>query len=271
MTDYFVGDLQGCFDELDLLLRKIRFNHQKDHLYLVGDLIGRGPQAQETLDFLISHQSSIHPILGNHDLHFLAICHGIKKSKASDKYQSLLNSPQRQQYINYLRNLPLLIDFPNHNVVMSHAGISPQWDLTTAKKEAKKVEQWLKSNKYNQLLTAMYNNQINDWQQCNTVTEKAVFTINSLTRMRYCNANNQLDFTVNSSPFTNSNTLLSPWFQSQTILPAHYRCVFGHWASLSGHTNDPKFVALDTGCLWGEHLTAWDIKTNQFFQQKSLQ
>lgn len=271
MADYFVGDIQGCFDELDLLLRQLRFNHQRDHLYLVGDLIGRGPQAKETLDFLIAHQASIHPVLGNHDLHFLAIFHGIKKSKKSDKYDNLLDEPCLDKYIEYLRNLPLIINLPEHNIVMCHAGITPQWDLTTAIKQAKKVEDWLAGDQYTTLLSAMYNNKINDWRNCTSPIEEAIFTINSLTRMRYCFKDNSLDFKENGSPANNTNSFLIPWFKQQTHLPTQYRIIFGHWASLLGHTKNLQFIALDTGCLWGEHLTAWSLKSNQYFQQKSLQ
>lgn len=271
MADYFIGDIQGCFDELDLLLRQLRFNHQVDHLYLVGDLIGRGPQAQETLDFLISHQSSIHPVLGNHDLHFLAICHGIKKPKDSDKFEQILNSQHLPRYVNYLRHLPLIIELPKHKVIMCHAGISPQWDLITARKQAKDVTDWLIGDQLPTLLSAMYNNDINDWPSCTSPLEKAIFSINSLTRMRYCFNNNKLDFQENDSPSNNTNPSLTPWYTQQINLPTQYKVVFGHWASLLGHTNNPQFIALDTGCLWGEYLTAWALKSNKYFKQKSLQ
>jgi len=271
MADYFIGDIQGCFDELDLLLRKLRFNHEKDHLYLVGDLIGRGSQAQETLDFLITHQSSIHPVLGNHDLHFLAIAHGIKKTKESDKYDNLLRSPMLPTYIEYLRHLPLLINFPQHKVIMSHAGITPQWDLITAIQQASHVEQWLISDNYQELLARMYDNTINDWTYCNSTLEKAIFTINSLTRMRYCDTQKRLDFKVNCAPKENNNIELLPWFQLQTNFPIEYKVVFGHWAALSGVTQNKKFIALDTGCLWKKYLTAWNLQENHYFQQKSLQ
>lgn len=271
MADYFVGDIQGCFDELDLLLKNIRFNHQNDHLYLVGDLIGRGPQAKETLDFLISHQSSIHPVLGNHDLHFLAIANGIKKAKESDKYNQLLQSSKLPQYVEYLRHLPLIINFSQHNIVMCHAGITPQWNLTTAIQQASNVEHWLASDVYKDLLSAMYDNTINDWDGCDSSLEKAIFTINSLTRMRYCDTNKFLDLKINCAPAQNENTELTPWFDLQMNLPTQYKVVFGHWAALSGITNNKKFIALDTGCLWKESLTAWNLQENSYFQQKSLQ
>lgn len=271
MADYFIGDIQGCFDELDLLLRKLRFNHQSDHLYLVGDLIGRGPQAKETLDFLITHKSSIHPVLGNHDLHFLAISQGIKPAKGSDKYDNILGHPNLAQYIAYLRQLPLIINFPKHKAVMCHAGITPQWDLTTALEQASVVEKWLISDNYHELLTAMYDDTINDWNACNTSIKKAIFTINSLTRMRYCDANQLLDLKINCEPEHNKNINLTPWFVQTNNLSDKYKVIFGHWAALSGITKNKQFIALDTGCLWGKHLTAWHLQENHYFQQKSLQ
>jgi bis(5'-nucleosyl)-tetraphosphatase (symmetrical) len=271
MATYFIGDIQACFDEFDLLLKQLNFNHQRDHLYLVGDLIGRGPQAEETLAFLVTHQASIHPVLGNHDLHFLAIANGIKAVKANDKYDELLQSPHLPKYINYLRNLPLIIHLPAHQIIVAHAGISPQWNMTTAFEQAHLVEKKLASKNYITLLAAMYNNDINDWENCHTVQDKAVFTINNLTRMRYCHLSGHLDFSVNCSPQHNDDINLTPWFSQTSSIMDGYRMVFGHWAALLGVTNDPRFIALDTGCLWGNWMTAWQLESNTYFQQISLQ
>lgn len=271
MAHYFIGDIQGCYDELDLLLKKIKFNHQSDHLYLVGDLIGRGPQAVETLNFLMSHQQSIHPVLGNHDLHFLAISQGIKNSKVSDKYDKALSSPNLTKYIDYLRHQPLLIDLPHLNIIVSHAGISPQWNIMTAKKQAQRVEQHLSGPDYYSLLMAMYDNKINDWTACHSPLQQAIFTINSLTRMRYCHLDGTLDFTTNCAPADNTNDNIISWFDCNLSTLSGQRLIFGHWAALMGTTNKANLLALDTGCLWGNWLTAWCAETNAFFQQKSLQ
>lgn len=271
MANYFIGDIQGCFDEFHLLLKKIKFNPQSDHLYLVGDLIGRGPQALETLDFLLLHKHSIHPVLGNHDLHFLAISQGIKSPKANDKYDKLLASSKLSDYVNYLRSLPLLIDLPHLNIIVSHAGISPQWDASTAKTQAKDVENILLGSEYQSLLSAMYNNSINDWTTCHSQMEKAIYTINSLTRMRYCYHDSTLNFSQNCTPTENTNQKLIPWFQFHSPDMIKQQLVFGHWAALMGVTNNKKILALDTGCLWGNWLTAWCVETNTLFEQKSLQ
>lgn len=271
MATYFIGDLQACFDEFNLLLEQLNFNHQRDHLYLVGDLIGRGPQAEETLAFLLAHQASIHPVLGNHDLHFLAIANGIKKAKVNDKFDQLLRSSHLPQYVDYLRNLPLIIHLPQHRIIVTHAGISPQWSIITALEQAHLVEQKLVSESYVTLLTAMYNNDINNWDNCKTAQEKSIFTINSLTRMRYCHTNGSLDFSINCSPPQNIDNTLTSWFSQTSKRNNNYRYIFGHWAALLGTTNDDNFIALDTGCLWGNWMTAWKLESNTYFQQISLQ
>ena len=270
MANFFVGDIQGCFDELRLLLAKINFNHEQDHLYLVGDLIGRGPQAKETLDFLMQHQQSMHPVLGNHDLHFLAISQGIKQAKQGDKFNELLSSTHLSQYVDYLRNQPLLIILPEDNIVITHAGISPQWDVATAAEQASIVQNWLSGDNFITLLTTMYNNDINHWNECVTSTQRAVFTINALTRMRYCYNDGRLDFSTNCAPHKNTDLALKPWFDFN-LTPSDNTLVFGHWAALLGQTGQHKIIALDTGCLWGNLMTIWQSSTNTYFNQKSLQ
>jgi len=271
VATYFIGDIQACFDEFILLLQQVNFNHQRDHLYLVGDLIGRGPQALETLEYLIAHQNSIHPVLGNHDLHFLAISYGVKAAKKNDNFDCLLQSPHLAKYCDYLRNLPLIIHLPEHKIIVSHAGISPQWDIKNAIDNAQLVEQYLIGEQAKTLLTAMYNNSINDWQQCSTPLNKAIFTINSLTRMRYCDNDGHLDFYEKCSPSSNKDATLSPWFLQRASLNEDYRFIFGHWASLMGMTNNNQFIALDTGCLWQHWMTAWKLESNSYFRQNSLQ
>lgn len=271
MATYFIGDIQSCFNEFKLLLAQIDFNHHRDTLYLVGDLIGRGPQPKETLDYLIAHQSSIHTVLGNHDLHFLAVAAGIKQNNPSNKFDPLLNSNNLATYVNYLRQQPLAKYLESRQVFISHAGLPPQWDIPTAMAQSKQVEQLLKSDHYQQLLQVMYGNGINQWNENASNRDKAVFTINALTRMRFCHSDYQLDFSNKLSPTQNDNVNLIPWFEMKHQLAPQQRLIFGHWASLMGKTNNPKYIALDTGCLWGSWLTCWQLENNHFFRQKSLQ
>ncbi|MDP2559584.1 symmetrical bis(5'-nucleosyl)-tetraphosphatase [Psychrobium sp. 1_MG-2023] len=270
MATYFIGDIQACYSELELLLKKIAFNPQRDKLYLAGDLVGRGPQPCEVLDFVLLHRDSVHTVLGNHDLHFLAVSQGIKPLNANDNFSPLLNSPNRAQYIDFLRCQPLLISLDNDNLILSHAGITPQWTLPIAKAMAKKVSQQLQSTQWLDLLKAMYNNQLNSWNQDLTEQQQAIFSISALTRMRYCHHDGQLNFTEKCSPNKLTDHSLVPWFNVNA--PSHSsKLIFGHWAALLGETASTQHIALDTGCLWGNHLTAWSLEENKFFQQKSLQ
>ncbi|MGB0898649.1 MAG: symmetrical bis(5'-nucleosyl)-tetraphosphatase [Psychrobium sp.] len=269
MATYFIGDLQACFDEFILLLEQIEFDHQQDQLYLVGDLIGRGPKPKETLDYLIQHQFSIKSVLGNHDLHFLAVANNIKTNKDNDNFSPLLESARLNDYINYLRAQPLIRLLKDNELVVCHAGITPQWSLETAVTQASRVNAKLTSPHYKDLLEAMYNN-IADWQQCKTQQDELIFAINTLTRMRYCNEQGHLEFMTKVAPEENSNPTLTPWFNQQHSLISNQKIIFGHWASILGNTNHPQFIALDTGCLWGNWLTCWRYEDNSFFYQKSL-
>jgi len=270
MATYFIGDIQGCFDEFELLLQKLAFCPTKDTLYLAGDLIGRGPKSLETLAFVSKHRDIIFPVLGNHDLHFLAIANGIKRAKPSDRFEALLASPKLSEYVDYLRQQPLLIHLPQHNIVLSHAGITPQWDLCSAKQSAAMVEQYLQSNSYCHLLEQMYQIRGDDWDQANSKLEQMVFAINALTRMRYCHDDGRLDFTEKMAPPCTINASLSPWYQHPTRLGDDHRVLFGHWASLMGKTNSPQRIGLDTGCLWGNHLSAWQLENQQLTTVASL-
>jgi len=266
MASYFIGDIQGCFDEFEQLLTLIDFCPQNDTLYLAGDLIGRGPRSLATLEFVVAHQDCIHTVLGNHDLHFLAIANGIKAAKKSDCFDVLLASPQLATFVDYLRQQPLLINFPQHKLVLTHAGITPQWDLDTAIDAANNVSKQLTSKDYCTLLTQMYIGNNDDWSAANSELSKTIFAINALTRMRYCFRDGQLDFTTNCAPQQCLEPTLSPWFTLPSRLPADYTVLFGHWASLIGITNAKQFIALDTGCLWGNYLTAWRLEDQEIFQ-----
>jgi len=269
MATYFIGDIQGCFDEFELLLEKLAFCPTSDTLYLAGDLIGRGPKSLETLAFICHNKASIFSVLGNHDLHFLAIANGLKRAKPSDRFEALLASPNLPEYVDYLRQQPLLIDLPKHHIVLSHAGISPQWDLSSAQQAANKVSQYLRSDDYCHLLEQMYQVGSDDWRQVDSSLEQMVFAINSLTRMRYCYADGKLDFSQKKAPPCANNLPLTPWFELPTQLEPHYTSLFGHWASLMGQTNNEQFIGLDTGCLWGNHLTAWQLENRQRITQPS--
>ena len=258
MAIYLVGDIQGCYSELKALLKQVAFNHEIDQLYLAGDLVARGPDSLATLRFVKSLNLSAKVVLGNHDLHLLSVYAGIKKVKKQDKLDELLAANDIDDLMNWLAQQPLLQKIGNDDAYMSHAGISPQWNLQQAIEQASFASQLLSSKNRNQWLCAMYGEKPNDWQQAKTDEDKFRYTINAFTRMRYCYANKHLEFENKLAPKTSSSkeqqVKLLPWYElSSTINTTTW--IFGHWAALMGDCTAPNVYALDTGCVWGNHLT----------------
>jgi len=268
MALYLVGDIQGCFDELQLLLEKVQFDSAEDQLWLAGDLVARGPKSLETLRFIKSLGSSTNFVLGNHDLHLLAVHAGIKKSKAKDLLTDLINAPDFDDLMHWLAQHPLLLELPDKTAFMSHAGISPQWTLEEAKEQAMLAHQKLSSHERKKWLAVMYGEKPSQWQQATSYEEKFRYSINSLTRMRFVYKDGSLDFNCKDS-IDSAPDKLTPWFELSESLK-HTQWVFGHWAALMGKHSQRRLYALDTGCVWGNHLTMlrWDDK--KVFTQAAL-
>ncbi|WP_299490772.1 symmetrical bis(5'-nucleosyl)-tetraphosphatase [uncultured Shewanella sp.] len=270
MANYYIGDIQGCFDELTLLLDKVNFNPSKDTLWLVGDLIARGPKSLETLNFVKSLDNAAHCVLGNHELHFLAVHAGFHQVNPKDNLGTLLTNKHINQLVDWLREQPLCHINTKQHIIMTHAGIPPMWSLDTLITQTQAVSQQLTSSDYLKLIKSMYRNDINQWHDNLTQSEQAIYTINALTRMRYLHADLSLDFHEKSSPHDNSDIKLTPWFTHQPALAQDYTLIFGHWASLMGDVNNTHYKALDTGCCWGNYLTLWHQETNEHIIQKNL-
>ncbi|ABZ75488.1 bis(5'nucleosyl)-tetraphosphatase, ApaH [Shewanella halifaxensis HAW-EB4] len=271
MANYFVGDIQGCFDELTLLLDKVAFNPSKDCLWAVGDLVARGAGSLETLRFFKSLSGSAKVVLGNHDLHLLAIHGKLKRANPKDHLTALLAADDINNIIDWLRLQPLYQDWPEKRLIMTHAGVPPNWDLTTLRNEADLVSQALKSENYLQdLISEMYTNSVDEFHTGLTALEKQIYCINALTRMRYLKADGRLDFDCKSPLHDRDNDALVPWFIQASKLPDDYTVVFGHWAAIMGQTHLANRQALDTGCCWGEHLTLWHLESNQKIIQSKL-
>lgn len=254
MAVYLVGDIQGCFSELKALLEKVAFTPEVDQLYVAGDLVARGPDSLATLRFIKSLKQAAKVVLGNHDLHLLSVYAGIKKVKKQDKLDQLLAADDIDDLMNWLAQQPLLQQIDQDDAYMSHAGISPQWSLQQALELAKFANQKLSSLDRNQWLKAMYGEKPDDWQQVKTQEDKFRYTINAFTRMRYCYTDKRLEFKNKLSPQKQSNINLLPWYElSSTVKKTAW--VFGHWAALMGNCSVSNIYALDTGCVWGNHLT----------------
>lgn len=270
MSTLLIGDVHGCYAELRALLEQADFDPAKDTLWLTGDLVARGPDSLEVLRYVQSLGDSVRMVLGNHDLHLLAVYAGISRNKPKDQITPLLDAPDADRLINWLRRQPILQVDDKLKLVMAHAGISPQWDIATAQLCAREVEAVLSSDSYPLFLNAMYGDMPNSWINGLTGLQRLRFSTNALTRMRYCFPGGELDMICKDAP-GEAPSPLKPWFDLPSkVLDAGYSIAFGHWASLQGKGTPPQVYALDTGCCWGGELTMlrWDDK--QYFTQPSL-
>lgn len=264
MATYVIGDLQGCLTPLMQLLKEIHYQPEHDTLWFAGDLINRGNESLETLRFVKSLGDKAVVVLGNHDLHLLAVSHGHGKLKKGDTLVDILTAADRDDLMQWLRRQPLLHYDPSLNVVMTHAGIPPCWDLTTAQALAREVESALQSDQVDDFFASMYGNKPNLWNDALVGQDRLRGITNYFTRMRFCNPHSQLD--LKSKEGVNTATKgYAPWFSYPTQLPEHCHVVFGHWAALEGVTHQDHIHALDTGCVWGGSLTALRLEDKQRF------
>ncbi len=269
MATYIVGDLHGCFEEFQQLLAQANFDPNQDELWLTGDLVARGDDSLSCLRYVKSLGDKATVVLGNHDLHLLATLQGIKSVKPKDKVDSIFQADDRDDLQNWLRNRPLVAQHPIHKFVLVHAGISPEWDLDTTFRCAKEVESVLQSERYVELLSQMYNNSPDCWNNDLQGIERWRYVINVFTRMRFCYADSRLDFDC-KLPAEEAPTELKPWFELENPLFKTQSIIFGHWASLIGYETPKNIYALDTGCVWGNHLTMLRWEDKQIFIQKRL-
>jgi bis(5'-nucleosyl)-tetraphosphatase (symmetrical) len=267
MAIYFVGDIQGCYSELDALLTQVGFSNNSDHLYVAGDLVARGPNSLETLRFIQSLGKQAKVVLGNHDLHLLAVYRGLKKAKPQDQLDALLSAPDLTPLMNWLIQQPLIQKLPDEDTYMSHAGLSPQWTVNQALTQAKIAQQHLTSSDSQYWLSNMYGEKPTSWVDADDEMARFRYTINSLTRMRYCYADGSLDFDCKDNPSSAPKELL-PWFEFGHVND-NTQWVFGHWAALMGHCQAKNIYALDTGCVWGQHLTLLRWHDKQLFIEQS--
>ncbi|WP_158967360.1 symmetrical bis(5'-nucleosyl)-tetraphosphatase [Paraglaciecola sp. L3A3] len=267
MATYIVGDIQACLGGLQALLKKVNFDANDDRLIAVGDLIGRGPQALETLQFLKSLGNSFDTVLGNHDLHFIAIYANIRHAKASDQFDQLLASPEIESYIHWLRQKPLAL-LLNPETLICHAGLYPTWSFKKALKYSDEISKQLGSENWQKFLVKMYGNQPDSWSKNLNTEERTRFIVNAFTRMRYMKQKIALDFSCKTAP-ENAPKNLTPWFKVKNDdLKKNQRVIFGHWAALQGNTQTNTFIGLDTGYLWGQSMTMLELETEKRYVVK---
>jgi bis(5'-nucleosyl)-tetraphosphatase (symmetrical) len=252
---YAIGDVQGCYSELCRLLEKIDFDPAEDTLWFCGDLVNRGPESLQTLKFVKSLGGSALTVLGNHDLHLLALHHGVKKVRDSSSLRKILKSPDRDELMGWLQTQPLLHYDKRHRAVVVHAGIHPAWGLSKARKLAGEVEAALQGKRAARFFRKMYGNTPVKWSDELKGAQRLRFITNVFTRMRYFDRAQRLDFTVNRSPRHYLRSGLTPWFQIKATLREDVRVLFGHWSTLPVGCYGRCF-ALDGGCVWGGHMVA---------------
>ena len=255
MAIYAIGDVQGCYSELCRLLDKINFDPAEDILWFCGDLVNRGPESLQTLKFVKSLGSNALTVLGNHDLHLLALHHGVQKVNDIKSLRNILKSPERDELMDWLQAQPLLHYDRTHKVLLVHAGIHPDWGLSKARKLAAEVEAALGGDDAARFFKKMYGDKPVKWSDDLEGAKRLRFITNVFTRMRYFDRAKQLDFTANRSPRRYLRSGLTPWFQMKAKLRDDVRVLFGHWSTLPVGCYGRCF-ALDGGCVWGGHMVA---------------
>lgn len=262
---YAIGDVQGCAPSLKTLVKKLPKNSR---MIFLGDLVNRGPDSLGALRKLKSLQESgrAECILGNHDLHLLAIDAGLRKSKGLDTIEPILAAPDRKELIQWIRNRPMALS--NGNVLMVHAGVLPQWDLQQTIECAQEVEKTLRSKSYKEFLANMYGNTPNKWSNKLSGYERLRVITNALTRMRFCTPTGQMEFESKEGLEQGPKGYI-PWFTVPSRKTQDVLTYFGHWSTL-GLLRQHNVIGLDTGCVWGGKLTAMQIsESNQ--DQKNLE
>ncbi len=266
MSTYVIGDLQGCFDELQALLRKIKFNPEIDVVWFAGDLVNRGPKSLECVRFVKSLGNAAVTVLGNHDLSCLYkwTC----KKPPPIKLRKLFRANDAKQLMRWLQKQPLAHYDADYDVLMVHAGVPPQWSLSQTMLSAAELNKVLNSKKTKKkFYQNMYGNRPETWKSGLKGHKRLRYITNALTRMRWCSEGGALKLSSRASPQKRPKGLL-PWFEFERIMPLP-KVVFGHWAALMGKTQSKKFIGVDTGCVWGNYLTAYRLDDGKYFKVKA--
>ena len=252
---YAIGDLQGCQTSFEQLLERLP---QDSDLWLAGDLINRGPRSLDTLRQVIALGDRVTAVLGNHDLHLLAVAAGVRQAHGSDTLDDILNAPDRDALIDWVRRQPLAHFAHGH--LMVHAGVLPQWDAEQVVSLAHDVQTQLRGPDWKTFLSRMFGNQPDQWQEDLNDEDRRRLTINALTRMRFCTADGRIDFKIKEGADAATDAL-RPWFDVPGRRTADVTMVFGHWSALGLVMRD-RVLGLDTGCVWGGKLTAVKLATS---------
>lgn len=263
MARYAIGDIQGCYSAFIRLLSKIGFNPGIDTLYLVGDLVNRGSESLQILQWAYKYQDILITVLGNHDIYLLARYNNIRSADRDDTLGDIIIAPEAVRLIAWLRSCPLV--YQDDSYILVHAGIYPRMDFNHLLLLNHLISQHLQAPDYASFINYIYGNKPNLWHCDLPLNKQLKFAINACTRMRYLNLDSYaLDYKYKGEIRTKAESLI-PWFNVAFHASIKKKIIFGHWASLGLYQND-KCIGLDTGCVWGRKLTAFNLDTNEIIQ-----
>lgn len=257
MATYLIGDVQGCADAFSALLDALRFDPTHDRLVVLGDLVNRGAQSLQSIERLMALGDSAQCLLGNHDLHLLAVAHGVRKAHRNDTLDDILQSPRRAELLDWVRSRPLAL--MEQGWLLVHAGVLPQWSAEKTLQLAAEVERRLRAPDYVDFLRVMFGNQPDEWSENLARFDRLRIVVNTLTRARFLQATGphagRLDFHHKQASANGASAELQPWFALPQRRTAKTPIAFGHWSTLGLHWAH-NALCLDSGCLWGGTLTA---------------
>lgn len=262
MATYAIGDVQGCDEQLAALLGEIGFSASRDRLWLVGDLINRGPNSLDALRRIMALGDAATVVLGNHDLHFLMVASGHGRHHKEDTFDEILAAPDRDDLVKWLRCRRMLYREDDH--VMVHAGLLPSWTAAKAEMLASEVEATLSGDRHDEFMARMWGSEPAGWSDDLDGWDRLRVVVNAMTRLRFCDAAGNMEFRSKGPP-DRPPPGCSPWFRAAGRASADHTVIFGHWSAL-GFMLQPRLIALDSGCLWGGALTAVRLEDRRVFQ-----
>jgi bis(5'-nucleosyl)-tetraphosphatase (symmetrical) len=266
MSTYLIGDIQGCYDPLQQLLDQISFDPAQDRLWSCGDLVNRGGHSLEVLRLLKSIESSVSVCLGNHDLHLLAnYQHHPDGGCRNAEFEAVFTAPDREEIMDWLCAQPLVSWSEEHRLLRVHAGVIPQWDHHAALSAGQEVSDVLQSDNRGKFLRRMYGNRPRRWRDDRTGWGRLRLITNILTRLRFCDEEGRGAYRVSGPPGSMSKKRYKPWYKHKHRQTRDIRIAFGHWAAL-GLRVKKRYIAMDSGCVWGGKLTAYRLEDHAVFQ-----
>lgn len=261
MATYAIGDIQGCYDPLRRLLDRVGFDEARDRLWLAGDIVNRGPQTLQVMRFLRALGDRAVTVLGNHDLHLLVVAAGVRPPHRSDTLDELLQAPDRDELLDWLRHRPMMHRGPD--CAMVHAGLLPQWSIEQAMSLAAEVETVLRGTDCADFLHHLYGNHPLRWSDDLAGYDRLRVIVNAMTRLRLCTPEGEMEFAHKRS-LAEAPPGYLPWFEAPSRASRGTPLIFGHWAALGLLLREDLFC-LDSGCVWGRQLTALRLEDRRLF------